>query len=53
MVGLKTGPMFYRIGTGSFLHSFFSTITYNLEDLNLTIVKNNYAIIDLLIKYLF
>jgi len=34
MVGLKTGPMFYKIGTGSFLHSFFSTIAYNLEDNN-------------------
>lgn len=34
MVGLKTGPMFYKIGTGSFLHSFFSTIAYNLEETN-------------------
>ncbi|WP_454880290.1 immunity 70 family protein [Sphingobacterium detergens] len=34
MVGLKTGPMFYKIGTGSILHSFFSTIAYNLEDNN-------------------
>lgn len=34
MIGLKTGPIFYKIGTGSFLHSFFSTIAYNLEDKN-------------------
>lgn len=32
MVGLKTGPMFYKIGARSFLHSFFSTISNNLED---------------------
>jgi len=31
-VGLKTGPIFYIIGTGSFMHSFFSTIAYRLED---------------------
>jgi 2,3-bisphosphoglycerate-dependent phosphoglycerate mutase len=30
-VGLKTGPIFYTIGTGSFMHSFFSTIAYHLE----------------------
>jgi len=30
-VGLKVGPIFYKIGTGSFLHSFFSTVIYNLE----------------------
>lgn len=34
MIGLKTGPMFYKIGKGSFLHAFFSTIAYNLEDNN-------------------
>ncbi|MBK1895149.1 immunity 70 family protein [Chryseobacterium paridis] len=32
MTGLKVGPIFYKIGTGSFLHSFFSTIAYNLEN---------------------
>ncbi|MBB5645295.1 immunity 70 family protein [Pedobacter cryoconitis] len=32
MVGLKVGPIFYKIGTGDFLHSFFSSIAYNLED---------------------
>lgn len=26
------GPMFYKIGTGNFLHAFFSTIAYHLED---------------------
>ena len=31
MVGLKVGPIFYRIGTGSFLHCFFSTIAVRLE----------------------
>lgn len=31
-VGLKTGPILYLIGTGSFMHSFFSTIAYRLED---------------------
>lgn len=30
-VGLKTGPIFYTIGTGSFMHAFFSTIAYHLE----------------------
>jgi 2,3-bisphosphoglycerate-dependent phosphoglycerate mutase len=30
-VGLKTDPIFYMIGTGSFMHSFFSTIAYRLE----------------------
>lgn len=34
MVGLKVGPIFYKIGTGDFLHSFFSSIAYNLEDNN-------------------
>jgi len=31
-VGLKTGPIFYIIGTGSFLQAFFSTIAYRLEE---------------------
>ncbi len=31
-VGLQTGPIFFRIGTGSFLHCFFSTIAGNLEN---------------------
>jgi len=31
-VGLQTGPIFYMIGTASFMHSFFSTIAYRLED---------------------
>lgn len=30
--GLRVGPIFYKIGTGSLLHSFFSTIAYHLED---------------------
>jgi 2,3-bisphosphoglycerate-dependent phosphoglycerate mutase len=34
MVGLKVGPIFYKIGTGSFLHSLFSTVAYNLENNN-------------------
>ncbi|MBB5623466.1 hypothetical protein HDE69_004552 [Pedobacter cryoconitis] len=34
MVGLKVGPIFYKIGTGDFLHNFFSSIAYNLEDNN-------------------
>lgn len=34
MVGLKVGPIFYKIGTGGFLHSCFSSIAYNLEDNN-------------------
>lgn len=34
MVGLKVGPIFYKIGTGDFLHSCFSSIAYNLEDNN-------------------
>lgn len=32
MVGLKIGPIFYKIGTGDILHSFFSSIAYHLED---------------------
>lgn len=31
MVGLKVGPIYYNIGTASFLHCFFSSIAYNLE----------------------
>jgi len=31
-VGLKVGPIFYKIGTGSFFNSFFSTVVYNLEN---------------------
>lgn len=31
-VGLFTDPIFYKIGTGDFLHSFFSTIAYRLEN---------------------
>ena len=30
-VGLKTGPIFYTVGTGSFMHAFFSTVAYHLE----------------------
>lgn len=30
--GLKVGPIFYTIGTGSFLYSFFSTVAQNLEN---------------------
>ncbi len=29
--GFKVGPLWYRVGHGEFLHSFFSTIAYNLE----------------------
>lgn len=32
MVGLLIGPIFYKIGAGDLLHSFFSSIAYNLED---------------------
>lgn len=32
MVGLQVGPIFHKIGNGRFLHSFFSTIAYNLEN---------------------
>ncbi|CEK35513.1 hypothetical protein UMC2_38311 [[Clostridium] sordellii] len=31
-VGLKIDFLWYQIGTPDFLHSFFSTISYNLED---------------------
>jgi hypothetical protein len=31
MTGLKVGPIFYGVGTGSFLHCFFSNIAYHLE----------------------
>jgi hypothetical protein len=30
-VGLKVVPIFYKIGTGNFFNSFFSTVTYHLE----------------------
>lgn len=32
MVGLKIGPIFYKIGNGSLLHGFFSTVAYHLEE---------------------
>lgn len=31
-VGFKVKFYWYQIGTGSFLHSFFSTVCYNLEN---------------------
>ena len=31
-VGFRVSFFWYQIGTGDFLHSFFSTIAYNLED---------------------
>ena len=31
MVGFKIGCIWYEIGAASFLHSFFSTVAYNLE----------------------
>lgn len=31
MVGFKVGCIWYEIGAASFLHSFFSTVAYNLE----------------------
>ena len=31
MVGFKVGNIWYEIGAASFLHSFFSTVAYNLE----------------------
>jgi 2,3-bisphosphoglycerate-dependent phosphoglycerate mutase len=31
IVGLKIGNVFNEIGTGDFLHSFFSTISFHLE----------------------
>ncbi|MCR9174115.1 MAG: immunity 70 family protein [bacterium] len=31
-VGFKVGPIFYKVGTGSFVHCFFSNIAYHLED---------------------
>ena len=33
-VGFKVEFFWYQIGTGDFLHSFFSTIAYNLENKN-------------------
>lgn len=32
MVGFTTDFYWFSVGTGDFLHSFFSTIAYNLED---------------------
>jgi hypothetical protein len=32
MVGLRVGPIYYVLGTSDFLHSFFSTIAYRLEN---------------------
>lgn len=32
MTGLKVGPIFYGVGTGSFLHCYFSNIAYHLEN---------------------
>ncbi len=34
MVGLKVGPIFYKIGRGSFLHCFFSTVAVRIESEN-------------------
>lgn len=31
-VGFKVGFFWYQIGRGDFLHSFFSTVAYNLEN---------------------
>lgn len=31
-VGFKVKFYWYQIGTGNFLHSFFSTVAYNLEN---------------------
>ena len=31
-VYFKVGPIYYEIGAGSFLYSFFSTVAYNLEN---------------------
>lgn len=33
-IGFKVEFFWYQIGTGDFLHSFFSTIAYNLENKN-------------------
>ena len=33
-VGLSVSFFWYQVGSGDFLHSFFSTIAYNLEDNN-------------------
>ena len=32
MVGIIVGPRYYEIGSGSFLHSFFSTVCIRLEE---------------------
>jgi hypothetical protein len=31
-VGLRVGPIYYILGAGNFVHSFFSTIAYRLEN---------------------
>ncbi len=31
MAGLRVGNLYWEIGTGDFLHAFFSTISYHLE----------------------
>ncbi len=31
MVGFQVGPIFYSVGSGNFLHSFFSTVAYQIE----------------------
>lgn len=46
-VGLKVGPIFYKIGMGSFLNCFFSTVTYNLEN------SKRGSIFPYLMKYLY
>ncbi len=30
-IGLNVGDFYYEIGSGDFLHSFFSTISFHLE----------------------
>jgi hypothetical protein len=32
MVGLRVGPIYYVLGSSDFVHSFFSTIAYRLEN---------------------
>lgn len=34
MIGIRSGSYWYTIGSADFLHAFFSTIAYNLEDNN-------------------
>ena len=33
MVGFKVKFYWYQIGSGDFLHAFFSTVAYNLENM--------------------